>query len=185
MDNREHAMIRNLALAAGGMALSASAWAALVDPVPVPSSLQAFADEEPVLGLSVAGMQRYECRALANSPNRFLWAWLGPDAALFDGQQRQVARFAAGPRWQGLDGGQMLGRVRASTASPTPGNVPWEIFVADSATTGLFTGVTAVQQVNTEGGLPPDTPCAERNLGQQAESPFRAEQILYRKKPSG
>ncbi len=58
MDNRERAMIRTFAGAASALALATAAGAAVVDPVPVPSSLQAYADEEPVLILAVEGSQR-------------------------------------------------------------------------------------------------------------------------------
>lgn len=175
-------MTRRLALLATGALLHGGALASIGDPIAVPASLQAYADEEPLFALTVDGVQRYECRALATMTDRYAWAWLGPDAALRDAQGRPAGRLVPGPQWVGRDGGRMVGRVRASAAAPGPDDLPWEVIAREGPATGAFTQVTSVQQVETRGGLPPTTACDESVLGRQAQSPFQARQVLYRKK---
>jgi hypothetical protein len=100
------------------------------------------------------GVQRYTCPVFATStavPHANLLAGDGNEGDL-------VAIHFAGPTWQALDGSSVVGDAANAKHFPAPnGNgVDWLLLPAKStAGTGLFSRVTYIQRLYTEGGKPP------------------------------
>jgi len=82
------------ALAAAAVLMAASATAARL---PVPAALDPPAGEVLLLELAAKGVQIYECRAKAGATSAQEWAFVAPEAELFDASGRRVATHGAGP----------------------------------------------------------------------------------------
>jgi len=107
--------------------------------------------ESAVVTLHAEGTQVYECKA--GSDGKLAWAFREPIATLLlDG--KTVGRHYAGPTWEHVDGSAVVGKAVANAAGNTPSDIPWlKLEVAAHRGTGLLSGVTTVQRINTRGGV--------------------------------
>lgn len=96
------------------------------------------------------GAQVYECKAGADG--KLAWAFREPIATLLaDG--KTVGRHYAGPTWEHMDGSAVVGKVAASAPGATPKDIPLlKLEVVASRGSGVLTGVTTIQRINTVGG---------------------------------
>jgi hypothetical protein len=81
--------------------------------------------------VSATGVQIYTCTR--NPAGATGWILKGPDAQLFDPQNRPVGKHYAGPTWEGLDGGKLVGEVKTSMPAPVDKAVPWLLLNAKIA----------------------------------------------------
>ena len=71
---------------------------------------------------------------------------------LLDGNT--VGRHYAGPNWEHVDGSAVVGKAVANAAGKTPSDIPWlKLEVTAHRGSGLLSGVTTVQRINTQGGV--------------------------------
>src|SRR5262249_32963057 len=73
--------------------------------------------------VSAAGGQVYAC--CRNAAGALAWILKGPDAQLFDSQNRFAGKHYAGPTWEDLDGSKVVGKVKTSIPAPVDKAVPW------------------------------------------------------------
>jgi hypothetical protein len=123
--------------------------------------------------VSATGVQIYTCtRNLAGATG---WILKGPDAQLFDPQNRPVGKHYAGPTWEGLDGGKVVGEVKTSMPAPADKAVPWLLLDAKShERSGAFTQARAIVRMGTTGGAAPGDGCDEARAGQELRVPYTA-----------
>jgi hypothetical protein len=116
---------------------------------PLPGAIAA-PGETVVLTVHAEGAQVYECKAGADG--KPAWLFREPIATLLvDGNT--VGRHYAGPNWENSDGSAVVGKVAASAPGATPGDIPWlRLDVVSHRGSGVLTGVTTVQRINTHGG---------------------------------
>src|SRR6188768_2653338 len=148
---------------------------------PVDSSIPATlvpADGKVVESLAARGVQIYECKA--NAAGGQAWAFVAPEAELFDAQGRQVGKHYAGPHWEALDGSKIVGTVKTRSDAPDASAIPWLLLDAKSVgANGRFSKVTSVQRINTAGGLAPATqPCDAKSLGAKSRVSYTADYVL-------
>jgi len=175
-------MTRNLLLAPSLLALAACAGAPLAAVVQVPDNLRPASTEVVLHSVLARGVQIYECRAKKDDPQAAEWAFVAPEAALFDAQGKQVGKHYAGPHWESVDGSKAVGSsVKARADAPTPGAIPWLLLGAQSdGPDGAFAKVTSVQRINTVGGVAPAAAeCTSASLGKQARSAYTADYVMY------
>ena len=162
-------------LLAATLALSACQTPGL--PTALPTVLRVTPQETWVDTLSARGVQIYECRDSGGQPG---WAFVAPDADLFEGNGRLVGHHGAGPTWQADDGSLVVGKVLARADAPVAGAVPWLLLETRSAgRTGVLGTVTRIRRVNTTGGVAPDTGCDATSYGAQLRVPYTADYVLY------
>jgi hypothetical protein len=142
---------------------------------PLPDAIAA-PGEVTVLATHAVGAQVYECKAGADGKSA--WAFREPIATLMaDG--KTVGRHYAGPNWELGDGSAVTGRVAGSVPGATPNDIPWLRLEAISPRgSGVLTGVTTVQRINTNGGKLEgacDTAGAYRSV------PYSADYVFLRK----
>jgi hypothetical protein len=103
-----------------------------------------------VLSVHAEGAQVYECKA--GSGGKTGWAFREPIATLLvDG--KTVGRHYAGPTWEHSDGSAVVGKVVGNVPGATPNDIPWlKLEVISRRGSGLLSGVTTVQRINTKGG---------------------------------
>jgi hypothetical protein len=128
-----------------GVVLSANA-----ADTPVPDAIAA-PGETIVLTLHAEGAQVYECKAGAEGKSA--WAFREPIATLLaDG--KTVGRHYAGPNWEYSDGSAVVGKAAGSAPGATPNDIPWlKLEVISRRGSGILSGVTTVQRINTSGGM--------------------------------
>lgn len=153
-----------------------------MEPVPaaVPEALRAPADQRLAMIVPARGVQIYECRATKERPGHFDWAFVAPQAELYDTAGARIGTHYAGPHWEAADGSKIVGTVRARADAPTSGTIPWLLLEARSVGRGgAFAAVASVQRVNTSGGAVPVNGCAPTRSGVQVQVPYTADYYFF------
>ena len=110
----------------------------------IPESIAAKG-ETVVLQAHAEGAQIYECKAAS-------WQFREPVAALFQ-QGKTVGVHYAVPTWE-IEDSLIVARVTASVPSQNGKDIPWlKLEVTTEAEAGPLLDVTAVQRINTAGGV--------------------------------
>jgi hypothetical protein len=144
--------------------------------VSVPDQLKPEPKETLAMVVAAKGVQIYECRAKADQAGGYAWAFVAPEADLFDAQGRKIGTHYAGPHWESSDGSKVVGRVKTSAAAPRADDIPWLLLATKSvASQGAFSGTTSIQRVNTVGGIAPGTGCSQGSAGATARIPYMAD----------
>jgi hypothetical protein len=153
----------------GSLANASAAETALPDAVAAPG-------EAVVLSVHAEGAQVYECKAGADG--KLAWAFREPIATLLlDG--KTVGRHYAGPNWEHNDGSAVVGKVAGSAPGAALNDIAWlKLGVISQRGSGILTGVTTVQRINTQGGKL-DGACDK--AGATRSAPYSAEYVFLRK----
>jgi hypothetical protein len=150
----------------------------------VPALADLPAAIKPPAGLSVyitalaSGAQIYTCGK--NDAGAWIWVFKAPEASLTDPQKKPLGKHYAGPTWEGLDGGKVVGAAKASAASPS-GSIPWlllDIKSHDGA--GGFTAAKNILRVATTGGTAPAQGCDEAHSGAENRVPYAATYLFLK-----
>jgi Protein of unknown function (DUF3455) len=165
-------LLRSIAVAIFSLLLSlvsASAQTPLPDAIAAPG-------ETTVLTLHAEGAQVYECKA--GNDGKPAWAFREPIATLLlDG--KTVGRHYTGPNWEHIDSSAVVGKAVGNAPGTTPDDIPWlKLTVTSGRGTGILSGVTTVQRINTVGGKLEgacDKPGTYRN------APYSADYVFLRK----
>jgi hypothetical protein len=153
--------------------------AADVDPIEVPARLRPSSAETLAMIVPASGVQIYACRA-AKERNAYEWAFVAPEADLFDTRGNRVGRHYAGPRWEAVDGSTIVGTLQERAAAPQAGSIPWLKLGAQSVgPQGVFSNVSSIQRVNTVGGAAPQAGCSEASVGSMARIDYRADYYFF------
>jgi hypothetical protein len=151
-----------------GAAMSANAQT-LPDAIAAPG-------ETVVLTVHAEGAQVYECKAGADG--KLNWAFREPIASLFvDG--KTIGRHYAGPNWEHIDGSAVTAKAAGNAPGATADDIPWlKLQVTASRGSGVLSGVTTVQRINTKGGKF-DGPCDK--AGSFKSAPYSADYVFLKK----
>jgi len=122
------------------------------------------------------GAQVYECRAGADG--KLAWAGREPIAVLLL-DNKTVGRHYAGPTWEHTDGSAVVAKAAGSAPGKTPNDVAWlKLTVTSSKGSGMLSGVTTIQRINTAGGAHPG---ACDKAGAIASSPYETDYVFLKK----
>ena len=140
----------------------------------VPDTIAAHGDVL-IVTVHAIGAQVYECK---NSDGKLAWQFREPIATLvIDG--KTVGRHFAGPAWEMADGSAVSAKVSAQAPGATANDIPLlRLDVAARHGSGLLSGVTTVQRLNTHGGRA-DTACDAP--GTFLSVPYSADYAFYKK----
>jgi hypothetical protein len=128
------------------------------------------------------GVQIYECRAAKGLNSAYEWAFVGPEADLFDTRGMKIGRHYAGPSWEAIDGSKIVGSVKQSAAAPDEGAIAWLLLDAKSVgPAGTFSKVSSVRRVHTTGGIAPGDGCSAAAAGTRARVPYTADYYFFTK----
>ena len=155
--------------------MPASVGGALAAETPLPDAIAA-PGEAVVLSVHAEGAQVYECKAGADGKSA--WAFREPIATLLvDG--KTVGRHYAGPNWEHTDGSAVVGKVAGNAPGATASDIPWlKLAVVSQRGSGVLTGVTTVQRINTQGGK---LEGACDRAGTFSSAPYSADYVFLRK----
>jgi hypothetical protein len=175
-------LVLAIALLVVGAALSGPAFASPATDTPpeVPGDIAVPAGSVLLFSSHARGVQIYECKSGQ-------WAFHAPRARLFDPVAHGTtgthyggidAGLTAGPWWESDDDGSRIrGGVVKPAPSPNPDSIPLLLLkVQEWYGNGVFTPVTHIQRLNTEGGVGPTGACA----GHARRSvPYTADYYFY------
>jgi hypothetical protein len=166
-------LVKNAVLAL--LLLSGSLVSAPAAETPLPDAIAA-PGETVVLTVHAEGAQVYECKA--GTDGKPSWAFHEPIATLLaDG--KTIGRHYAGPSWEHSDGSAVVGKAAASVPGATPNDIPWlKLEVISRRGSGVLSGVTTVQRINTQGGMFQGA-CDE--AGTTHSAPYSADYVFLRK----
>ena len=169
-------MKHRMALAAVAVAAAACTSAPKVE---VPEALKPAAHETFAQAVPARGVQIYECRVRKDGTG-FEWAFVAPDAELFDSASRSIGHHGAGPFWQSKDGSRVVGTLKARADAPAANAIPWLLLATKSTgPAGAFSGITSIQRVNTAGGIAPTAACTDGLKGTTVRVPYTADYLFY------
>jgi hypothetical protein len=148
--------------------------------VAIPDKLKTQSNESLELIVRAKGVQIYECRASKDHAGAYEWAFVAPEADLFDERGSRLGRHYAGPSWQSTDGSTIVGTVKERADAPVADAIPWLLLTVTSAgPEGFFSKVTSIQRVNTVGGVAPKEGCTQAAVGTTARVRYRADYYFY------
>lgn len=148
-------------------------------PPAVPAALVP-AGETAIARIAARGVQIYECRAKPGAAGGTEWAFVAPEAELFDAAGKPAGKHYAGPHWEDGDGSKVVGSVKARADAPVAGAIPWLLLSAKSVGgAGRLAKVTSIQRINTVGGVAPAGGCDTGTLGKPARVPYTADYVLF------
>jgi len=152
-----------------------AAFAAARAETPLPSAIAA-PGEAVVLSVHAEGAQVYDCKA--GPDGKLAWAFREPIATLMaDG--KTVGRHYAGPNWEHVDSSAVVGKTSGNAPGATASDIPWlKLEVISRRGSGVLTGVTTVQRINTQGGKL-DGACDKP--GSTRSAPYSADYVFLRK----
>jgi hypothetical protein len=151
--------------------------------VNVPDQLRPEQKESLAMIVAAKGVQIYECKAKADQAGGYGWAFVAPEADLFNGNGQKIGRHYAGPHWESTDGSKVVGRVKDSAAAPRADAIPWLLLATKSVSLqGSFSDTTSIQRVNTVGGIAPRSGCSQYSVGTTARVPYMADYYFLREK---
>ena len=146
---------------------------------PLPDNLKGSAAEAATGTLGARGVQIYECRARKDNPSAAEWAFVAPEADLFDAAGRKVGTHYAGPHWESHDGSKIVGAVKSRADAPQAGAIPWLLLTTKSVGgAGSLAKVSAIQRINTTGGVAPADGCSMATLGAKSRVAYTADYVL-------
>jgi hypothetical protein len=147
----------------------------------VPEKLKPAANESLAMVVPARGVQIYECRASKDRVGEYEWAFVAPEADLFDASgTKKIGRHFAGPHWEAADGSLVQGAVKEHADAPAADAIPWLLLAAKSVgPQGSFSGVTSIQRVSTVGGVAPKSGCSETEAGTRARIGYSADYIFF------
>jgi len=138
----------------------------------IPDAIKPASGLATYLTVPAVGVQIYNCGK--NADGCLAWIFKAPEAQLFDTKEKVIGKHYAGPTWEGLDGGKVVGAVKASTPAPRNG-IPWLLLdVKSSEGSGQFTQAKAILRVSTTGGLAPAQGCGEGQAGAENRAGYTA-----------
>ena len=146
----------------------------------VPANLKPGVNESLALIVPAKGVQIYECRARTDQPGGYAWAFVAPEAELFDARGNRAGRHYAGPHWEAIDGSKILGTLKERADAPAADAIPWLLLAAKSVgPDGAFSKVTSIQRVNTVGGVAPKAGCSQATAGTSARINYTADYYFF------
>ncbi|MGP0095122.1 MAG: DUF3455 domain-containing protein [Xanthobacteraceae bacterium] len=124
------------------------------------------------------GVQIYTCGK--NPAGAWTWIFKAPEAALTNPQKKPLGKHYAGPTWEGLDGGKVVGAVKASVPSPS-GSIPWLLLdIKSREGSGAFTAAQNILRVATRGGTAPVQGCDAAHSGAENRVPYTAAYLFLK-----
>ena len=152
----------------------------VTDPQNIPDNLKVPPGNVLLLQAYGKVVQKYVCPVSASSKAI-------PHAILLKDDRDEgdlVAIHFGGPTWEALDGSSVVGvttpGILQSAPAPDPDGVPWLRLTAKSHEgNGLFSRVTYIQRLYTDGGKPPAEGCDQANNQTEVLVEYSAQYFFY------
>ncbi|SKA68187.1 Protein of unknown function [Thiothrix eikelboomii] len=170
-----------LALASAAVLIAACSTSSMKPVELLPTTIQVPAGHNMAMETVGVGEITYQCRIKQGAASEFEWAFVGPDAVLFNRSGQVVGRYYGPPAtWENNDGSKVTGKQLA-TAPAGEGNIPLQLVKANPAMgNGMMQGVTYIQRLAIKGGAAPAHSCSASNLGNKVIVKYQADYIFWK-----
>jgi len=151
--------------------------------VALPANLDVPAGNRLFLHVYAKGVQIYRCMQDKNDTSKYVWTFVAPSADLFTAPDYTAAagKHYTGPTWEATDGSKVTGKKLQQADSPDTSAIPWLLLsAAEVSASGIFSGTTFIQRLNTHGGKAPPAPARGAHPGEEIRIPYTAEYLFYR-----
>ena len=147
----------------------------------LPDAVKVPAGNLVALETTGVGEITYECRAKANAPGAFEWAFVGPQADLKSRAGAKLGTYFGPPAtWAAADGSKITG-AQVAVSPLGAGNIPAQLVKANPASgAGAMNGITFIQRVATQGGVAPASPCDAGAVGRKEIVKYQADYIFWK-----
>jgi hypothetical protein len=146
----------------------------------VPDELKTPPDQVILLEFKAKGMQIYVCKSPQNNSLKSEWIFKAPEADLYDTSGNIIGHHYAGPTWESNDGSKVVGELKAKFSAKDVTSIPWLLLSAKSNSgEGVFTNITSILRIKTEGGQPPALSCNPFREGTEVRIPYQAVYLFY------
>jgi len=158
--------------------MSENAYSSVTGPQDIPDNLKVPSGNVLLLQAFGKGTQKYACPASATSKAT-------PHAILLKDDRDEgdlVAIHFGGPTWEALDGSSVVGDAAKAQhfKAPDPDGVDWLLLPAKSnAGKGLFSQVTYIQRLFTDGGQAPAGGCDQAHEQSEVLVEYSAQYFFY------
>ena len=158
--------------------MSENAYSSVTGPQDIPDNLKVPDGNVLLLQAFGKGIQKYACPVSANSKAT-------PHAILLKDDRDEgdlVAIHFGGPTWEALDGSSVVGDAANAKhfTAPDSDGVDWLLLPAKSTTgNGLFSQVTYIQRLFTDGGQPPKSGCDQAHNQAEVLVEYSAQYFFY------
>lgn len=166
---------------AGGQGPDGPCAPALAEPT-VPDAIKVTDSAVLVAVYGAVGVQKYTCTQTGSGESAtYAWSTASvPTATLRNAECDVVGDHYAGPRWRSVDGSIALGVRVADATSAAPSSIAQLLLSATAeGTTGIFSPVTAIQRLDTVGGVAPATGCTALTVATTVDVPYTANYYFY------
>ncbi len=144
----------------------------------IPAQIRVPPGYSPALSTHAIGDQIYQC---ALTKGNYNWVLQAPDAKLFDAKGQVVGNHYFGPVWEYKEGSRIVGRVINKFDVNPDSSISWLLVqVIAHKGKGVFSDISYINRVSTQGGLPPKTGCNENHLGSEKRVAYKADYIFYK-----
>lgn len=144
----------------------------------IPAQIRVPPGNTPVLSTHATGDQIYQC-ALNNG--NYSWVLQAPDAKLLDANGQVVGNHYSGPIWEYKEGSRIQGQILNKLDVDPESSISWLLVkVIAHKGKGLFSDVNYINRINTQGGLPPLSPCDANHLGSEKRVAYSADYVFYK-----
>ena len=148
--------------------------------ISIPEQIKPPSGNSAVLKVHAKGDQIYQCSL---SSGIYSWQLQAPDARLFDSEGHVVGNHYSGPVWEYKEGSRVVGRVLNKIEITPASSISWLLVeVVSHKGNGLFSDVSFINRINTDGGLPPVSGCDSNHLGTERRVAYTADYIFYSKR---
>src|SRR5258708_19067879 len=130
--------------------------------------------------LRASGVQIYRCQPTAQTSTDYGWAFVAPEATLYDRDGTVAGHHYAGPTWEANDGSKAVGTLVAKAAAPDANSIPSLLLSAAVVRRGTtLEKVAFVQRLHTDGGAAPATGSTSEAANSEARVPYSADYYFY------
>jgi hypothetical protein len=167
----------------GGEAAVTPCGPSSLTPPTAPTTIEVSQTAVLVAAYAAEGVQTYTCQQTGTGGSAtYAWSTASvPTANLYGADCMIAATHYAGPHWKAKDGSIVLGTKVRSAPSSTAASIPQLLLsaVAEGTTVGLLTPVTAIQRLDTVGGIAPSTGCDDQHVNGTVDVPYTATYYFY------
>ena len=175
---RQLVLRRGLSLCVGAALAARFICSSIPASADVPAALIPPDGNVETVSLHGIGSQIYISTPRANDPTKFQWVLKAPAALLYNNGGHIMGSHYGGPTWESDNGSKVVGARIAAVGSPDPNAIPWLLLKGVSHDGhGMFSEVTYIQRLDTQGGKAPSA--APTEAGLEVSIPYTATYVFF------
>jgi hypothetical protein len=147
----------------------------------LPALMQVPADNAIAWNAHANGHITYVCQTIRTDGAKLAWIIKSASATLGNSSERLSGTYTSPPEtWKSADGSALTGMEIVRAHAGADRLYDQLVLANPSVGVGVLTGVTYIQRLVSAGGAPPQTPCANSNVGEQVKVAYQANYVFWK-----